>query len=393
VNPQPPECAPADTGIKRRKRILFITHAWESCYGAATSLRLLLSHYDDIEADVIIPRSLRRRRDLSQSTEGFACVRHVYEMSLPKDLDCIGIPTPLNYRVHMWIHQLLWLFDRRKLKQLQRENRYDIVHLNSPILHQAALHELPIITHVRDIVLPGKRKVLKKLASRLGLVFIDAATKRPFEPILTDPAQNVVLNNPVDMVGVEGELGALNYPGLDAAKTVFTVLGRIEEIKGVHFIVEAFRQGANASAHLLIVGDGTKEYVARCRAAAGGDQRILFLGERGDVRAIYAITDYVVRGDPNGCIGRTVYEGLYAGCRVIMPGAGEPDFLFEPGRYREAINLYSSRDRKSLARAFAEGSGQKVGLRMGRSNVDEYVHAFDGFIEQRLRATPEAGLG
>jgi glycosyltransferase involved in cell wall biosynthesis len=173
----------------------------------------------------------------------------------------------------------------------------------------------------------------------------------------------------------------LQHPALGAATTVFAVVGRVAEIKGVTFVIEAFRRAGAADAALLIVGDGPADYVARCRKMAQNDPRVIFWGVEPDVKRIYAATDFVVRGDPQACVGRTVYEGLYAGSGVILPGLGEPDFLFEAERFTDAIHLYKAGDCASLAQTIAACTGTKVAHRVGRSNIAEHVRQFDRFLD------------
>ncbi len=146
-------------------------------------------------------------------------------------------------------------------------------------------------------------------------------------------------------------------------------------------MISAFLQGAGADSLLLIVGDGPADYLAHCRGLTGGDPRIVFWGEEKNIDALYAATDYVVRGDPRPCVGRTVYEGLYSGCQVVMPGPGAPDLIFEPEKFLNAIHFYPPRDKNALAKVFADRAGLKVGQRQYRSNVEQYVGAFDTFAD------------
>jgi glycosyltransferase involved in cell wall biosynthesis len=372
-------------------RILFVTHApIENVYGASTSLRLLLENYASCEADLVVPRSIRRRRDLASLAMQFPAVRNVYELSVPVDFTAIGIRLALVGQAHQVLHRAYWQWDRLRFRELTRRNRYDLIHFNSPVLHEMIEPGMPAITHIRDILRGRSSHVIDKLAGGAGLVFIDLATRRPFEPIL-GRTPSIVLNNPIDMSRISDGPG-ISHPRLKPSTTVYSVIGRIFEYKGVDFIIEAFRQGASEDSLLLIVGSGgDAKYDPRCRSIAGDDPRVVFWGEDGDVRKIYASTHYVVRGDPQGCIGRTVYEGLYSGCHVIMPGLGEPDFLFEADRFRDRILLYQSRDVRSLADVFKSCRPLTGTSRVGLSNVGDYVREFTAFLNQCFEETVEAG--
>ncbi|OAI44815.1 hypothetical protein AYO42_00415 [Rhizomicrobium sp. SCGC AG-212-E05] len=361
-----------------RKKILFVTHTLEGLYGAATSLRLLLENYTGIEADLLLPRSFRRPRDLTVTAARFASVRRAYEISMPVDLGMLGIRRNLADTAYGVAHWLGWQRDRGIYRRILRENRYDIVHFNSPVLHQMVLPGVPSVTHIRDIIIDPQSPVIDRLANGLGLIFIDTATRRPFAR-REGQMHAVTLNNPIDMRDA-ALAKPLRHRRLDAATTVFSMIGRVSELKGVALVIEAFRRSAGTADILLIAGAGSENYMARCQAAAGGDPRIIFWGEEPDIKSVYASTDYVVRGDPKPCVGRTIYEGLYCGCRVIMPGPPEPGLIFEFERFQNAIAFYTAGSSDALARTFAACSGKKANARDYRSNVGDYMEAFDAFI-------------
>ncbi len=365
------------------KKILFVTHALEGLYGSATSLRLLLEHYSDIEADLVLPRSFRHSRDLNAIAARFAAVQRVYELSLPVDLDVVGIKRSAPEMLYGAAHWLNWQRDRVRFRDLIEQNRYDVVHFNSPVLHRMVEADIPAVIHMRDIILDPQSPVVDKLSNGLGIVFIDAATRKPFERVASR-MHAITLNNPMHMSDVGQYAGVFRHPRLTANTTVFSMLGRVAPIKGVELVIRAFRQGAGDDALLLIVGDGPKDYVAHCRSLTENDPRIVFWGEEENAKKIYAATDYVVRGDPQPCIGRTVYEGLYCGCRVIMAGLGAPDFIFEADRFHDCVELYRAGDAGSLAAVFALCTGKKILARQYLSNVEAYVQAFDRFLDECL---------
>jgi glycosyltransferase involved in cell wall biosynthesis len=370
------------------KKLLFVTHAWEGVYGAATSLRLLLENYSGVEADLLLPRSFRHPRDLAAAVAQFAPLRLAYEISMPVDLSLLGIRRGLADRAHGAAHWLGWQRDRAIYRQILRDGNYDVVHFNSPVLHQMILPGMPAVTHMRDIIIDPGSPVIDKLADGHGIIFIDAATRQPFAR-REGSMQAITLNNPIDMRAVAGAK-ALHHPRLTPATTVFSMIGRVSELKGVALVIEAFRQGAGAQDVLLVVGAGSESYTARCRTLAGNDPRIIFWGEEQDVKSVYASTDYVVRGDPRPCVGRTIYEGLYSGSRILMPGPPEFGLIFEADRFPDAITFYAPGSKDALAKSFAACSGRKVTARNYRSNVEDYVKAFDAFIESCL--TPSASV-
>jgi glycosyltransferase involved in cell wall biosynthesis len=360
------------------KTILFVTHSLEDLYGAATSLRLLLENYAGIEADLLLPRSFRRPRDLAASTARFASIRRAYEISMPVDLGLLGIRRGFADIAHGAAHWLAWQRDRTLYRRILQDGKYDIVHFNSPVLHQMMLPGLPAVTHMRDIIIDSASPVIDKLADGAGIVFIDAATRQPFAR-LEGSTRAITLNNPIDMRGV-ARAQPLEHPQLTPATTVFSIIGRVSQLKGVALVVDAFRKSAGVRDVLLVVGAGSESYTAHCRTLAANDPRILFWGEERNMERVYASTDYVVRGDPAPCVGRTIYEGLYSGSRIIMPGPPEADLIFEAERFGDAIRFYVPGSKDALAKSFAASSGKKVTARNYRSNVSDYVAAFDDFI-------------
>ena len=363
-----------------RKKILFVTHALESPYGAATSLRLLLKNYTDIDADLIVPRSLRHPRDLTATAALFPSVRQVYEISMPVDLGVVGMARSFAEKAHGAVHWLNWQRDRGRYRKILRDNNYDLVHFNSVVLHRMLSPGIPAIAHIREIIPNSDAPVIDKLASSTGVVFIDSTTRQPFVRRKHD-MHALTLNNPIDMRGAASHAQTLRHPRLGPSTTVFSMIGRMSALKGVHLVISAFREGAGADSLLLVAGDGPEDYVTHCRALAADDDRIIFWGEEKDIEIVYAATDYVVRGDPQPCVGRTVYEGLYAGCRVIMPGPGTADLIFEAEKFQDAILFYQPGDRNALANLFTENNGLKIQNREYRSNVQDYVQAFDRFAD------------
>lgn len=361
-----------------RKKILFVTHTLEDLYGAATSLRLLLQNYSGIEADLLLPRSLRHPRDLAATAAQFGSIRRAYEISMPVDLGLLGIRRGLADMAHGVAHWLAWQRDRSVYRKLLQENQYDILHFNSPVLHHMVLPGSPFVMHMRDIIIDAESPVVDKLAQGAGIIFIDAATRQPFTRV-EGVLHAVTLNNPIDMRAVQSA-APLDHPQLRRATTVFSMIGRISELKGVSLVIEAFRRGAGKDDALLVVGAGPEKYMSHCRTVAGEDPRVIFWGEERDIKRAYASTDYVIRGDPQPCVGRTIYEGLYSGCRIIMPGPPETDLIFEAKRFHDAIKFYAPNSKASLTSIFAACSGKKVSGREYRSNIGDYVKAFDSFI-------------
>ena len=137
----------------------------------------------------------------------------------------------------------------------------------------------------------------------------------------------------------------------DPADKLFAYIGMLHPIKGTDLIIKAFSEAKFKKAKLLIVGAGNPLYAKHYRSLANDNgDTIVFLGrmEFQEVIKIYAVSDFVVRGDPDFRIGRTIYEALYAGCNLIIPGnindldleTGLQPFASRIFFYEHCTNLY-----------------------------------------------------
>lgn len=365
----------------RNMRALFITHD-TSHYGASRSLQLLLRTYRGAEFDLLVQRPMLGRTDHNDLRNRFGSrIRNIYEAYLPFDPCYQYGRKELRWRIALKLYDLsLRRLDSRRVTSIIGSGNYDFVHLNSLVLNPLIEGRHRYILHMRDVYDGSNPEAVERVRTAAGIIFIDEATKAPFRNV---PLPNsIVLNNPFDMSGVAAYH---NYrpPAADLdpeRHTVFSVIGVASEQKGTGFILSTFLRLQNENARLLIVGGREESALAGYRALAAGDRRVLFWGEEPEIMKIYAITDYVLRGEPFACIGRTVYEGLYAGCRVIIPGDRDaPPPMFEADTFRDAIRFYPPRDEDALLALIASCIGDKVRNRTLRSNLDTYVRDFEAF--------------
>ena len=69
-----------------------------------------------------------------------------------------------------------------------------------------------------------------------------------------------------------------------------------------------------------------------------------------NVNGIYAISDFIIRGEECFGVGRTVYEGLYSGCNVIIQGERQIDLFKISGydKFKKKIFFYEPRNPEIL---------------------------------------------
>lgn len=361
-------------------KALFITHDI-SLYGAAQSLRLLLANLKNVEVDLVIPKRLTGRNDLRSIKERFGpAVVNIYEFYLPFDLCYEGNTrqTPL-YR----LKEALWRANKNKLYAFIGRGGYDFIHLNSLVLHPLIRPDWPFVIHVREVLdVPNGSRAKASLKAARAVIFIDEATRRMFHGLRLN--KSLVLNNPFDMSALRER--KYRSDRLAEHKTVFSLIGRIMDNKGTEFIINSFRQLKAPNVQLAVVGMGgvgEDAYVDKCKNLAANDERIIFWGEEKEIAKIYALSDYIIRGEAYPCVGRTIYEGLYAGCDVIVPGEQTDSVMFfEYEKFKNKIHFYPPRQTQGLTGLLQRLAGRKIINKSFHSNIAEYEDHFRAFINE-----------
>lgn len=371
-------------------RALFVLHESKFIYGANRSITGLLQNVD-YDYDFMICQSFTNRIDEGELREKFGKhLKKIYIVWMPRYrcqiYDKLGLYSECSHVAN----NIMALLYANKRKRIIREGQYDYIHLNSIVLYPMIESSDKYIMHVREALNP-KYKAIKyvkrKMRKASGIIYIDKATKRIAEQEIINK-RNVVINNPFDMTGVQDvdyEESLKKY-GLSNQNTIFAMLGQIGEIKGSKLVLRAFMQHSNANSRLLIVGNDSHEYAKECRKIAENDKRIIFCGELKDTGGIYRISDYIIRGESQFCIGRTTYEGLFSGAGVIVPGYHD-DLKGMPNRqeFENSVHLYKPQDQDALTEVIEECSMHKQTGRTFRSNLPEYMKKYYSFINKIVR--------
>jgi glycosyltransferase involved in cell wall biosynthesis len=363
------------------RRALFVTHDL-SIYGASRSLQTLLRNYSGVEIDLVIRKRLVRKNNIAHYRQYYGShIRKIMEYYLP--IDSIATGDESN-PVFLLAGKIQWERNKGSFYNMIKENDYDFIHLNSLVLHQIIDKRFPFFIHVREIFNNSNTDIYESFKKVKGAVFIDEATKASFKQDLLP--RFIVLNNPFDMTGfvVDKKFQLkvnLSLPG----KTIFSIIGSVADNKGVDFVIRAFKEVKDPNNLLLIVGRGVPNYLTFCKSLAAGDSRIVFYGEEPEILNIYAISDYIVRGEAYPCIGRTIYEGLYSGCHVMVPGSdADKNSFFDYPLFRDNIHIYTPRNILALAELMKSRSGKNVVSRTFRSNIMAHIEMFNHFISNTL---------
>lgn len=278
-------------------------------------------------------------------------------------------------------NNIMFYLNRNKIKKIIKE--YDKIYLNSLVLWQLIRNEKSFYIHIREIF-EGSTQLYEKISRNLektqGQIFIDYST---YEKFKNNKGNKIILNNPFNMkklkyISVDM---ALKKIGLEKNKPIFSVIGMIYETKGVKFIIESFLE-TKVEAYLLIVGEIKGTYAKECVKLAKSNCNIIFLGELKGIEEIYAISDFIIRGEPCFCIGRTIYEGLYSGCDVIVPGKQEDiqhyKDIFD---IRENIHFYEARNKEALIEQITQLKNKVKTERHFKSNIESYTKKIKKFME------------
>jgi len=102
----------------------------------------------------------------------------------------------------------------------------------------------------------------------------------------------------------------------------------VEKIKGHDFLFETIKEYGINDINVLVVGNYDTPWGKELMNSVRSFKNVIFLGEFDNVGLVYAISDAVVRCESYFALGRTVLEGLFNGCKVIMPYETDEDLDF-----------------------------------------------------------------
>lgn len=358
-----------------RMRVLVVTHNY-SIYGASRSLRTMLKPMDENwEIDIAVPKRIIKDTDNRMISKWFNVPeKRIFSFALPFSNIYKG-KSKYGFLFSL-INNVRWWFQKRKFYKHLNANNYDIIYLNSLTLCKSISEKYPFLIHIREIFDDSANNISQILNKSKGIIFIDDATAYPFQKKLC--TQNWILNNPYDMTGINSiKKPKLKIKISDSKKVIFAMIGAITEDKGINYVITTFIN-SNINAYLLIVGKGEAHFVAWCKKLAKNTPNIIFYGEEENIDNIYAEIDYIVRGEPYECIGRTVYEALYAGCNAIVPSNTlKYDCFFEKEKFQNKIHLYQPRNHEQLTILLNKLANIKILNKTGYSNTAEYYQYFN----------------
>ncbi|NYZ75453.1 glycosyltransferase family 4 protein [Candidatus Micrarchaeota archaeon] len=133
-------------------------------------------------------------------------------------------------------------------------------------------------------------------------------------------------------------------------ETVVTFVGRLSKVKGVDYLLQAFKKSGKNSV-LLIAGDGPERSRLEALAKKLGLNNVFFLGHRTDTPAILAASDVFVLPSLSEGVPVSLLEAMASGCAPIVTDIGLP---VEKGVDSLVVK---PRDAESLAEALKQLCG------------------------------------
>ncbi len=261
--------------------------------------------------------------------------------------------------------------DARAILRLARELR----RLRPTVVHSrnwgaldavlaARLARVPVVIHgehgreASDLLgLDPRRNRLRRLAARLVDRFVTVSfdlRRWLIETVRIPAARVVTIHNGVDTerFGDEGREAGRAALGLAPDRLVVGAVGRLDPVKDHAGLLAAFALVAEASAMLVIVGEGPCRSPLETRVRALGlGERVRLLGERGDVALLLRGLDVFVLPSLGEGISNTLLEAMATGLPVVATRVGGNPELVEDG-----VNgrLVPPADPGALAGALAE---------------------------------------
>ncbi|MGX9728402.1 MAG: glycosyltransferase [Candidatus Electronema sp. VV] len=311
-------------------------------------------------------------------------VCNLFFLYLHVDMSCfIGGKNGYKNISRKIIDLILYSFAYVRYKTIIRNGNYDIVYINSLTLHRYVLNNKKTVIHIRESLNKERIDVQSRIDNAIGAVFIDRATFTPFAKSIQIPFE--VINNPFDMTHVSkihhhrGIFCGINL----SKKTVFSMIGQVTVEKGVLDIVNAFHEIDNKDIVLFIAGNCIESMYKKIKKLCNSDERIVILGHMDNVSILYNNTDYLIRGEKYQCVGRTIFEALFSGCYVLIPGKSTYKEPYEDLSYfNDKIIYYPPGDFSRCRELISECIGKKVIERSYIRNVDRHVDQLNFFFEK-----------
>lgn len=243
------------------------------------------------------------------------------------ELNVLDLPKVMNFKIYRNLRALY------KLKKLCSDWQIDLIHTDGPrntfyagII--ASIKRIPLIWHVRASNQDRFDPLLYHLSSKIILV---ANSLRMRFNCVDRRHKFVRIYNGIDLSKFQAGISPMavrQQYKISNKSIVIAVIGRIEPLKGLKYLIEACGRLKNRleEFYILVVGDVVDvSYLEECklRAAEFGIQdRLIFTGYQDGVSQILNESDMFVLPSLFEAFPRSVIEAMGAGKPVIVTDVG-----------------------------------------------------------------------
>ena len=207
---------------------------------------------------------------------------------------------------------------------LLKQEKITTVHLNSLVLWPLLLvlpRSMKKIIHIREVPdnsIEARIAIytIKNLATKI--ISIDSTTDIPF----VSSGKSRIVPNPFNMTesrrlrefkeSIKMELG------IPPESFVVSLLGPVGKQKGIDFLIKIIKESAHKkNLEFLILGNPQGLDGERYIRELMRFENVKYYTEQKDTKKFYAITDVVIRCEDYLPLGRTVWEGIFAGAITL----------------------------------------------------------------------------
>jgi hypothetical protein len=387
-------------------KVLLISHVpIDSVYGTATSLR---SHFEALEQtgqyefQLICQKPIihgdRIKISNNDIKKTWPSIKNIKSVILPYRFNYDGVSQRVDHTFRTRLHRIIGLMRWNMLTNTINQFNPQIIHLSSLVLaplaswfkHNMDMPTIPIVGHVRELLRkPLSVNELHEIQSLDMFICIDSAAKSRLLDVMTGAIGDdrvAVVQNPFrsSLASPDPNL----FGGIDLnSTTVFAIVGEVSRDKGVKKVCEDFLEANLSGSVLLVVGEGRDtKYVEEVERICNNNRgKLLWIGQHPNLidRGFFNGVDVIVRGDATFRTGRTVYEALFSGANVLLPG-DKTDLDNDPSLavFRNQVFLYKPMDSPSLIYAYESFATQFPKMFSDRVKPPKPKNNFDSYSRQ-----------
>ncbi len=311
--------------VFKMKYFFFCHTPFDSSYGASNSAKTLVSQLEKT-----------KRFDLNLIEMG-SVKEFISYFRTKRTNNIISLPLPWinNFDASLDFNESIFVLIRSKIRNsiakfickhyfryhLNKEER-PIVHLNSLVLSELVpiiktICNAQILCHIREVCIK-EHVTLKCIREVDFFVCIDQTTKLMLvENYNIAISKIIMLPNPVVM-----KFTSETYV-INRKKKEFRlgIVGQISLHKGIELILKMMRQLTDKDIVLYVVGSYEDNHYAQNLIKMTRNMRVVWLGhiDRFFEKGGYRNFDVLLRAESDHRVGRTMYEGLVSGNKIVIP--------------------------------------------------------------------------